>query len=94
MLFVLCNRCIFATDNGYLGLGPKTLKAGDLICVFPGADVPFALRERDDGVGRLERTFWRKERRECELVGECYVHGIMDGEHWKGRPKLVEFSLC
>jgi hypothetical protein len=74
--------------------GPRNLKAGDLICVFKGAEVPFALRERDDGVGRLERTFWRKEKRKCELIGECYVHGIMDGEYLKGRPRLVEFSLC
>jgi Heterokaryon incompatibility protein (HET) len=94
MVVALSGRCIFATDEGYLGLGPRNLKAGDLMCVVPGAEVPFALRERDDRVGRLKRTFWRKERRECELVGECYVHGIMDGEHWKGRSQLVEFSLC
>ena len=94
LLLGLRRRCIFATDKGYLGLGPRNLETGDLICVFPGAAVPFALRERDDGVGRLESTVWTKERRECELVGECYVHGIMDGELWKGRPRLEEFSLC
>jgi len=43
------------------------IKPGDQICVFYGADTPFILRpSANDG-------FYR-------FVGECYVHGLLDGE--------------
>jgi hypothetical protein len=44
---------------------PPKSEIGDKICVFLGARTPFALR---------------KEGEEYKLVGECYVHQIMDGE--------------
>lgn len=48
-----------------MGLGPAGTQPGDVICVFLGGAVPWVIREDgDDDV----------------LVGECYVHGIMDGE--------------
>jgi hypothetical protein len=93
MLAVLRGRQIFATSCGHLGLGPLSMKPGDSICAFKGAEVPFILREQEGGVGRYRRTLWRKERRSCELVGECYIHGFMDGEMWVESPRSIDFSL-
>lgn len=58
-------RVLFTTTNGHIGLAPHGTKEGDLVFVILGADVPFVLRPYDDG---------------CELIGEAYVQGIMDGE--------------
>jgi hypothetical protein len=55
----------FATQRGYIGVGPKTIKVHDHICVFAGGVVPFVLEKGS-------RTY--------SLIGECYVHGIMYGE--------------
>ncbi|KAK8006047.1 heterokaryon incompatibility protein-domain-containing protein [Apiospora marii] len=63
------NRCLYRTRRGYLGTGPHRVQRGDVVCVFMGAAVPFILRPRgDDG----EEGY--------TLVGDAYVHGIMDGE--------------
>jgi hypothetical protein len=61
-------RCLFITRNGYIGLGPATLRRTDHVCVLFGGTTPFLLRPRADGVGKYS------------LVGECYCHGVMDGE--------------
>lgn len=59
------NLCV--TRRGRLGNVPHSVsKVGDKICIFKGGDVPFVLRDVGNGYH--------------QLVGECYVHGIMDGE--------------
>jgi len=65
--------------NGYLCLVPAAAEAGDRLILAKGGRVPLVLRR--DG----ESEYWR-------LVGEAYVHGIMDGEAWDGG-KCVEFKL-
>ncbi|KAK5079469.1 hypothetical protein LTR70_009424 [Exophiala xenobiotica] len=59
-------RSFFVTRKGYFGLGPLILQPGDECHIFKGARVPFILR-RTDG------EFYK-------LLGEAYVHGIMNGE--------------
>lgn len=54
------------TSQGYMGLFPQTTQMGDHVCVFLGGYIPFVVRRL---VGN-----------KFNLVGECYVHGIMDGE--------------
>jgi hypothetical protein len=44
MVQVTRSRAHFYTQNGSLGLGPKTMQAGDLVCVLIGGHLPFALR--------------------------------------------------
>jgi hypothetical protein len=56
----------FLSVKGFVGLAPKHMEEGDVIVVFPGARFPYMLRKCDDGM--------------YLLVGEAYVHGIMDGE--------------
>jgi hypothetical protein len=58
-------RVMFVTSTGWLGLAPHGTREGDVVFVAIGADVPYVLRACEDGY---------------ELVGECYVQGIMDGE--------------
>ena len=59
------SRAFFTTDSRYLGFGPNCTAAGDQIFLLIGSDVPFILRPTDE---------------KFELVGACYVHGIMYGE--------------
>jgi hypothetical protein len=61
---VRCRR-IFSTEDGYIGLAPSTALKGDLVCVLLGCSVPVVLREEGD---------------HYIFIGECYTHGIMDGE--------------
>lgn len=56
---------LFTTDSNHLGFGPKRTAAGDQIFLLIGSDVPFVLRPCG---------------KKFELVGACYVHGIMYGE--------------
>jgi Heterokaryon incompatibility protein (HET) len=67
---IMLTRRIYLTESGLLGLGPESLKTGDHIFILPGARVPFVLRPISLAGGRP-----------CyEMVGETYVHGIMQGE--------------
>ncbi|KAF5584001.1 heterokaryon incompatibility protein [Fusarium pseudocircinatum] len=56
---------IFETENGYIGLGPRSVIPGDVICILPGAPVPYILRPAG------ESTY--------QLIGDSYIHGIMMG---------------
>ena len=57
---------MFKTNNGYLGLGHRSLELGDKVYILMGGDMPFVLRPFGGN------TFG--------FGGESYVHGIMDGE--------------
>lgn len=59
---------VYLTLRGYLGLGPATAQVGDQICIFATASTPHLLRAANIGSDGYI------------LVGETYVHGIMDGE--------------
>ena len=63
------NMCV--TSGGYLGRVPLGSVIGDKICILFGGCVPFVLRETGDG--------------HFKFIGECYVHGIMDGEAMEGK---------
>ncbi|PMD30792.1 hypothetical protein L207DRAFT_389806, partial [Hyaloscypha variabilis F] len=52
---------------GFFGFSPGKVATGDSVFVFLGGEVPHLLR----------RT--HKEN-EYSFVGECYVHGLMEGE--------------
>jgi hypothetical protein len=59
-------RSLFSTVNRRLGLGPTSAQQGDQLWILNGAKLPFILRPTSDGM--------------FELVGACYVHGIMHGQ--------------
>ncbi|KZL67601.1 heterokaryon incompatibility protein [Colletotrichum tofieldiae] len=62
----LLRRRPFVCANGLIGLGPVGMSLGDSVWTVPGADVPLVFRSGPTG------SFL--------VVGEAYVHGIMDGE--------------
>lgn len=59
------NRQLIKTKRGHLGLAPDTAEKGDMVCILYGCSVPVVIREADNG--------------NHELVGECYIDGMMDG---------------
>ena len=56
------------TKKGHVGTVPTLAQAGDIIAVLKGGRVPFILKASDTRPGAFR------------LVGECYVHGLMNGE--------------
>jgi hypothetical protein len=71
----------FLTGEGYLGMGPREAREGDVVVVFCGGRIPFVLRP-SSGEGSDVYTF----------VGEAYCDGVMDGEVIGAR-EWVEFYI-
>lgn len=61
----LCVRQVGITSNNFFGLVPDTAEVGDILCVLYGGQVLYLLRAIDGSLYRF--------------VGECYIHGLMDG---------------
>ncbi|KAL8898549.1 MAG: hypothetical protein Q9207_006646 [Kuettlingeria erythrocarpa] len=59
-------RHFFTTKQGYIGLLPKAGKMGDQVCVVLGCQIPLLLRRMESG--------------NMAVIGECYIHGLMNGE--------------
>ncbi len=55
------------------------MQRGDIVCISPGRRTPFIIRNGKDGKDRL--------------VGEAYVHGMMDGEMMKENPDVKKIML-
>ena len=68
---VVWMRRLIVTRNGALGLAPEESKKRDLICILYNCSVPVVLRRMEDSETKEEYYVF---------IGECYVHGIMDGE--------------
>jgi hypothetical protein len=73
------DKDLFVTGRGYIGLGHEGCAAGDVVCVFLGGEVPYIVRATGEEGHRF--------------LGECYVHGIMDGEAMDPNVGLEQFTL-
>lgn len=74
---VVSNRSFFRSqDEKRLGLAPRDARVADIICILCGCSVPVILRPVEN-----ERYI---------LIGECYLHGMMEGEATKSVAKLIE----
>ena len=95
---VIWNRSLLRTTRQHVGLVNKDTQASDLICILYGCSVPVVLRRclakseqkaigRDvhTGGGDGSKNATSHTRKRFTLVGECYVHGMMNGEAitWK-----------
>ncbi|KAM4068021.1 heterokaryon incompatibility protein [Hirsutella rhossiliensis] len=77
---VMGNRhALCFTEHRLMGLLPLLTKVGDIVAVFHGCDVPFVVRPTE------RQGYYR-------LVGECYVHGVMNGDCVAGQPS--DIVLC
>ena len=80
---VLAWRRLITTNGGYLGLAPAATLPHDKICILAGCNVPLILRPR---------------REHYEIIGECYIHGIMRGEAMQdveeGKLRLEDIFIC
>ena len=68
---VIWMRRLVTTERDLLGLVPQETKKRDLICILFGCSVPVVLRRHSDSKTKKEYF---------QFIGECYVHGLMDGE--------------
>jgi hypothetical protein len=61
-------RKVILTSRGFLGVAPQSTNVGDELYLLPGAEFPVLLRR------------YPKDEIEYEVIGECYIHGLMNGE--------------
>ncbi|KAI3333872.1 HET-domain-containing protein [Ustulina deusta] len=74
------------TMSDYIGLSRAPVQPGDEVFIILGCDSPMIVRPRSDG--------------EYEVVGDCYIHGAMDGEvllgalphSWEVKIEPIEFE--
>lgn len=64
-------------DGGHIGIVPKQATVGDTAAVLLGCTMPLVLR--------------RNQGSACVVIGECYIHGAMDGEVLQEWPEEVLF---
>ncbi|KAK6450642.1 hypothetical protein FP744_10006892 [Trichoderma asperellum] len=76
----LLYECAELFSHGHLGLGPLSMKEGDEIYVLPGSRTPFALRPTTD--------------KKHQLIGDCFVHGAMDGEYGNIGSIIADYLDC
>ncbi|PVH81059.1 hypothetical protein DL98DRAFT_514960 [Cadophora sp. DSE1049] len=76
-------KMAISQEMDYVGMVPKGARVGDLLVLLWGAEVPFVLRERLGMDGVME----------YQIVGECYVHGVMDGEGVNGNYEEQDFVI-
>jgi hypothetical protein len=83
-LLSLAQRALITTKTGYLGLVPVAVRSGDVLAILLGCNFPVVLSPYRHDL--------------YQVVGECYIHGLMDGEILsQGNDKnlsLREFVLC
>ena len=69
-------RAFFITTEGRMGLGPASMRRGDGLYLLPGGRLPMILREQRRPPG-FRKTL--RSKRKFSLIGDCYLHGAMDG---------------
>jgi hypothetical protein len=98
-------RCFFTTRKGYIGIGPDDTQPKDIVCIFGGLRLPFIIRTENTGVlKKCCQRVWAPDTNEVagdevvttgvsadvRLVGDTYIHGVMDGrvvgEEWRRCP--------
>ena|SRR5438045_3609637 len=78
---VNAGRKLCITHGGFMGLVPKNSEPEDDIALFWGAAVPFVIRSHGN---------------HYQLIGECYIYGIMDGEALTDldESRVENFLIC
>lgn len=77
-------RCM--SDAGkveYLAIVPGLAMPGDSVMLIQGLRMPLVLRDKARAVITVDGR--ERKVRAWELLGDCYVHGIMEGQVWEDR---------
>ena len=64
-LTMAASRSFCMTKDGHMGWVPQSAIVGDLVSVLCGSTVPVLVRPKGDAF---------------QVIGQCYIEGIMDGE--------------
>ena len=83
---------LWSTSQGFLGLGRQTVEKGDEVFIIKGSPVPLILRPIEGA--RLSQLGLPEREQGYLFVGECYLHGFMDGEAVKSDTKWQRVHLC
>jgi len=65
MMSCVLYRRVVRTFKGYMALAPASTREGDYVVLFEGGRLPLVVRKNEE--------YWT-------ILGDCYVHGIMNGE--------------
>lgn len=63
--YAITGRRLIQTEKGYIGLAGKSVEVGDHVVLVEGLETPLVLRRKGE---------------QWKIVGDCYVHGVMNGE--------------
>ncbi|CBF82002.1 hypothetical protein AN5383.2 [Aspergillus nidulans FGSC A4] len=91
VLRTVCSRRLAILSNippsHSLSLVPYKAKKGDKVCIINGCSVPILLRRSEQKTGHEDYY---------EMIGECYVHGMMDGEasSYKKKRGIRDATFC
>ena len=77
-------KLLMTKEKQYLGLAPGDCQKGDVLCILFGCSVPVILRSYQ-GSETGQNLF--------KLIGECYIHGIMNGEGISKTSQETEFVI-
>ena len=78
-------RRLFTTGRGYVGIAHEDVERTDAVAILLGCSTPMVLRPvHGDSSGP----------RRWNVVGECYLHGIMNGEAMGWGLEIQNISLC
>lgn len=70
---VVWSRRFFVCEGGLVGFGSREINKDDMICILHGCSVPVVLRPMSGHSVRM-----------VKLKGECFAHGMMNGEAFAG----------
>ena len=77
----IVGRRLFVTEAGLVGIGPSNIKEGDEAVILCGGRCPYILQPSSDPKERSKQTY--------RLLGNSYIHGVMNGE-----AMTAERSMC
>lgn len=82
-LRVLLWQRIFITRDGRMGTGYPQIQPGDEVCVLIGGNMPFVIHPHQ-APDTNQHCPSSARVPAYTVIGECYLHGIMDGEALEG----------
>lgn len=83
MLTTVLGRSFVIGGDGYFGLAPKEAQVGDEIWVLHGGRLPFLLRRKSADESEETRR----------IIGDCFIHEIMDGRAKEGENSWEDVLL-